>query len=53
MAERFARSDPSLNHYTLEIAPVLDEAINDMERRLPKISEEVHIETELKATGFG
>jgi nitrogen-specific signal transduction histidine kinase len=52
VAERFGKigSKPELK--PLEIAPVLDEAIKYMERRLPKIAGEVSIKTDLQATGF-
>jgi len=52
VAERFGKigSKPELK--PLEIAPVLDEAIKYMERRLPKIAGEVNIKTDLQATGL-
>ena len=52
VAERFGKigSKPELK--PLEIAPVLDEAIKYMERRLPKIAGEVSIKTDLQATGL-
>jgi len=52
VAERFGKigSKPELK--PLEIAPVLDEAIKYMERRLPKIAGEVNIITDLQATGL-
>ncbi len=52
VAERFGKigSKPELK--PLEIAPVLDEAIKYMERRLPKIAGEVGIKTDLQATGL-
>ena len=52
MAERFGKigSKPELKPH--EIAPVLDEAIKYMERRLPKIAGEVNIKTDLQATGL-
>ena len=45
VAERFGKigSKPELKPH--EIAPVLDEAIKYMERRLPKIAGEVNIKT--------
>ena len=52
VAERFGKigSKPELKPH--EIAPVLDEAIKYMERRLPKIAGEVSIKTDLQATGL-
>lgn len=52
VAERFGKigSKPELKPH--EIAPVLDEAIKYMERRLPKIAGEVNIKTDLQATGL-
>jgi len=52
VAERFGKigSKPELKPF--EIAPVLDEAIKYMERRLPKIAGEVNIITDLQATGL-
>ena len=52
VAERFGKIGSKPELQALEIAPILDEAIKYMERRLPKFSGEVHIETELKATGL-
>ena len=52
VAERFGKIGSKPELQALEIAPILDEAIKYMERRLPKISGEVHIDTDLKATGL-
>ena len=52
VAERFGKIGSKPELQLLEFAPVLDEAIKYMERRLPKISGEVHIETDLRASGL-
>ena len=52
VAERFGKIGSKPELQSLEFAPVLDEAIKYMERRLPKISGEVHIETDLRASGL-
>ncbi len=52
VAERFGKIGSKPELQSLEFAPVLDEAIKYMERRLPKISGEVYIETDLRANGL-
>jgi signal transduction histidine kinase len=52
VAERFGKIGSKPELQPLEIASVLDEAIKYMERRLPKIAGEVHIKTDMRATGL-
>tara|TARA_B100000575_G_scaffold294632_1_gene312424 strand:+ start:12892 stop:14241 length:1350 start_codon:yes stop_codon:yes gene_type:complete len=52
VAERFGKIGSKPELQSIEFAPVLDEAIKYMERRLPKISGEVYIETDLRANGL-
>lgn len=52
VAERFGKIGSKPELQLLEFASVLDEAIKYMERRLPKISGGVHIETDLRANGL-